>query len=152
MFYGQYIFFLSISFCNKIGQRCSFCDKCFDDFKNIYIILLEQKSLIQKTITILNTVKNAARNRFHQHFTRNFFEQKCFAQIVSTYILALKFFGKRISAQKLLVKCWWNLLLFVHLKKYFCKINQNSDVPVVPVKVEVINVEIFMSTQFLSIG
>ncbi len=31
-------------------------------------------------------------------------------QLFCTYILALNFFGKRILAKKLLVKCWWNLL------------------------------------------
>jgi hypothetical protein len=48
------------------------------------------------------------RCQFHQHFMCNFFIGKCFAQIFSHYSLALWFFGKRISAQKLLVKCWWN--------------------------------------------
>jgi len=36
---------------------------------------------------------------------------KCFAQLFSNYILGLWFFVKRISAQKLLVKCLWNWLL-----------------------------------------
>jgi hypothetical protein len=48
------------------------------------------------------------RCQFQQHFTRTFFVQKCFAQLFSTYILALYFFGKRILAQKMHVKCWWN--------------------------------------------
>jgi len=49
-------------------------------------------------------------DRCHQHFTRNFFVRKCFAQLISYYSLALWPFVKRISAQKLLVKCWWNWL------------------------------------------
>ena len=39
-----------------------------------------------------------------------FLVQKYFAQLFSTYSLALKFFAKRIAAQKLLVKCCWNWL------------------------------------------
>jgi len=41
---------------------------------------------------------------------RAFFVQKCFAQLFSSYSLALYFFGKRKSAKKLLIKCWWNWL------------------------------------------
>jgi len=55
-------------------------------------------------------LKIFGRCQFHLHFTCAFFVQKCFAQLFSTYILALKFSGKRISAQKLVVKCWWNWL------------------------------------------
>jgi len=33
---------------------------------------------------------------------------KFFAQLLSAYNLGLQFFGKRILAQKLLIKCWWN--------------------------------------------
>ncbi len=40
-----------------------------------------------------------------------FFVQKCFAQFFSNYSLAWWLFGKRKSAQKLLVKCWWNWLM-----------------------------------------
>jgi len=50
------------------------------------------------------------RCQFHQHFKYTFFVQKCFAQICSNYSTALQFFGKRILAQKLLVKYWWNWL------------------------------------------
>ncbi len=55
-----------------------------------------------------HTCEGSTRCQFHQHFTQNFFVQKYFAQLLSTYILALKFFGERISVQKLLKKCWWN--------------------------------------------
>ncbi len=34
--------------------------------------------------------------------------QKFFAELLSAYNLGLLFFGKRILAQKLLIKCWWN--------------------------------------------
>ncbi len=44
-------------------------------------------------------------------FYEQLFVQKCFAQLFSNYSLALWLFGQRISAQKLLVKCWWNWLL-----------------------------------------
>jgi len=47
---------------------------------------------------------------FHQHFRSAFFVQKYFAQLFSNYSLALYYFGKRILAQKLLEKCWWNRL------------------------------------------
>jgi len=45
------------------------------------------------------------RCQFHQHFSQDFFVRKCFAQLSSGYCLALYFFGIRILAQKLLVKC-----------------------------------------------
>ncbi len=45
--------------------------------------------------------------QFHQHFMPTFL-YKCFVQFFSYYSLALNFFGKRISVQNLLVKCWWN--------------------------------------------
>ncbi len=45
-----------------------------------------------------------------QHISSNFFVQKCFGQLFSSYSLALYFFGKRILAQKLLLKSWWNWL------------------------------------------
>ncbi len=47
---------------------------------------------------------------FHQHFTSRFLVWKCFAKLFSNYNLALLFFGKRIMAQKLHIKCWWNRL------------------------------------------
>jgi len=50
------------------------------------------------------------RCQFHQHFKNNFFIPKCFAQRFSSNSLTLYFFGARISAQKLLIKCWWNWL------------------------------------------
>jgi len=36
------------------------------------------------------------------------FVQKCFLHLYSNYSLSLQFFGPRILAQKLLIKCWWN--------------------------------------------
>jgi len=42
---------------------------------------------------------------FHQHFIHTFLVRKCFVQLLFSYSLALQFFGTRISAQKLLVKC-----------------------------------------------
>ncbi len=50
------------------------------------------------------------RCQLHQHFIRAFFVWKCFAKLLSNYNVAWKFFGKRISAQKLVAKCWWNWL------------------------------------------
>jgi len=44
------------------------------------------------------------RGQFHQHFTCTFFIRKCFRQLFSRHSLALKNFGAKISAQKLLVK------------------------------------------------
>jgi len=49
----------------------------------------------------------ATRCQFHQHFTGTFYY---FAQLFSSYCLALNFFGSSILAQKLRVKCWWNWL------------------------------------------
>jgi len=46
----------------------------------------------------------ATRCKFHQHFTCCFFVLKSFVQLFSSYSLALNFFGKRILAQKLLIK------------------------------------------------
>ncbi len=50
------------------------------------------------------------------------FVQKCFAHLLSSYSLALKFFFKIISA---LVKCWWNWLQFACLEK--CKSDTNCN-------------------------
>jgi len=44
---------------------------------------------INKKRTIPDSRCSAARFQFHQHFIRNFFAQKCFAHLFSTYILAL---------------------------------------------------------------
>jgi len=46
--------------------------------------------------------------QFHQHCMQEFFVWKCFALLFSSYVLALKFFGAKILAQKASVKCWWN--------------------------------------------
>jgi hypothetical protein len=46
--------------------------------------------------------------QFHRHFTGSFFLRKFCAQLSRSYNLGLHFFGARISAQKLLEKCWWN--------------------------------------------
>jgi len=35
---------------------------------------------------------------------------KCFLKLFSNYSLALNFFGERILAQNLIIKCWWNWL------------------------------------------
>jgi len=40
-----------------------------------------------------------------------YFLLKCYGLLFFTYNFDLLFFVKRISAQKLLVKCWWNWLL-----------------------------------------
>ncbi len=45
--------------------------------------------------------------QFHQHFIHGFFVRKCLEQIFCTYILGLYFFGKKVAAPKLLLKCWW---------------------------------------------
>jgi hypothetical protein len=51
------------------------------------------------------------RCQFHQHFMLTLLYESVFLQLFSNYSLALLLFGKRILAQKLLVKCWLNLLL-----------------------------------------
>ena len=52
--------------------------------------------------------RSNSRCQFHQHFTSSFFIRKSFEQLFCTYSLGLYFFGARILAQKLLVKCWCN--------------------------------------------
>jgi len=42
---------------------------------------------------------------FHQHFTLRIFCAKVFLQLFSYYSLALKYFGKKILAQNLLINC-----------------------------------------------
>jgi hypothetical protein len=42
------------------------------------------------------------------NFTNSFFIPKFFAYLLCAYNLGLYFFGERILAQKLLIKCWWN--------------------------------------------
>ncbi len=43
--------------------------------------------------------------QFHQYFTSSFFIWTFFVQLLCAYNLGLEFFGKRILAQKLLIKC-----------------------------------------------
>jgi len=41
-------------------------------------------------------------SQFHQHFTRKFLVQKCFKQLFSCFILALKFFGAKVASKMLM--------------------------------------------------
>jgi len=79
----------------------------------------EQQYYFYSVALITNT---AMRSQFHQLFMNNFFVQKCFTKLFSPSSLGLKFFGKMILAQKLLVKCWWNWLqvtLYQHFTSSF---------------------------------
>jgi len=58
------------------------------------------KSCLQNLLKLTNNFTNILRAAF--------VVQKCFAQLLSNYSLALYFFVKRISVQKLLIKHWWN--------------------------------------------
>jgi len=49
-------------------------------------------------------------SQFHQHFTTSFFMQKYFSKLFSTYSFVFVICVERIIAQKLILKCWWNLL------------------------------------------
>jgi len=82
------------------------------DFMVIFFYLFSErlKRNSMRTQATQTDVNNVARCWFHQHFTSSFFVRKCFAKLFSNYSLALKFFDSRISAQKLLIKCWWNWL------------------------------------------
>ncbi len=60
-----------------------------------------------------STQRSSIFSQFHQHFTSSFFVQKCYEHLFSSYSFCLNFCGKRILAEKLLVKCWWNW----HLEK-----------------------------------
>jgi len=70
------------------------------------------------------------RCRFCQHFKRNFFIQKCFAQLFSNYSLALNFSGKRILGQKLHVNVYeidfrsekFTKIFFFFVQKIFTQI------------------------------
>jgi len=67
---------------------------------------IRKGTYIDQQIIIFETVAyQCSRCQFHQHFTGAFFKGKCFAQLFSSHSLALKNFGAKISAQKLLVKC-----------------------------------------------
>jgi hypothetical protein len=54
--------------------------------------------------------KTWSRCQFQQHFTQAFFIWKCFVLLFSNCTLTLWNFVERVSAQKLLIKCWWNWL------------------------------------------
>jgi len=58
-------------------------------------------------------------SQFHQHCTRAFFVRKAIKQLLSSYILALQFFGARILAKKVWVKSWRNW----HLNYDFSRAN-----------------------------
>ncbi len=62
--------------------------------RNSYVEILQGQTIISSW------------HQFHHHFMH-----KCFTQLFSNYRLALKFLGKRITVQKLLIKFWWNWLL-----------------------------------------
>ena len=64
--------------------------------------------------------------QFHQHFTRIFYIQMWFAQLLCAYKMGLLLFGKRKSAQKLLIKCWWNWLLVLTLLRCWCARRYNN--------------------------
>jgi len=62
------------------------------------------KALAQRSL------KGSLSSTFYTHV----FVQKCFAQLISSYIFALWLFGRRILMKKVSVKCWWNWLLGSH--------------------------------------
>jgi len=70
-----------------------------------------KKTLLWLSINMAPKWSHVTWCKFLQHFTRNFFTWKCFSKLFFSYSLALQFFGAKILAQKLLVKCWWNWLL-----------------------------------------
>ncbi len=51
---------------------------------------------------------NHSRSQFHQRFTSDFFVQKSFCQLFSSYILALAKVLKHFCTKNVRVKCWWN--------------------------------------------
>jgi len=55
------------------------------------------------------------RRQFHQHLQKN--SWKCFAQLFSSYKLALLLFGAKISVKNLRLKCWWNQLQIIFMAK-----------------------------------
>jgi len=57
-----------------------------------------------------STVTTTARCQFHQHFMSNFFHSSVFWSFSLLTIWLCNFFVERISAQKLLAKCWLNWL------------------------------------------
>ncbi len=69
-----------------------------------------RRSARRRELTWPQSTTSAHRCQFHQHFTRSFFVQKCFAKLFSNYSFALLPFSKIMLAQKLLVKCYWNWL------------------------------------------
>ncbi len=84
---------------------------CKVTFVSKYFHQLTKSPEVHLNVTLKPSVRgNGAvrflRCQFHQHFTGAFFVQNCFSQLLCGYSFALSFFGKRISAQKLLIKCW----------------------------------------------
>ncbi len=80
---------------------------------HLFIIILD----CRENVSILLTIYKI----FHQLFTCEFFIQKCFMQLFSSYILALWLFVEKISAQKAQVKWWWHWHLV-----YIANNNSNS--------------------------
>ena len=87
------------------------CHRVENDSAEISIRYLFFKDLFQ-ALEGLSYFKQCSHSilqgQFHQYFMTGFFVQKCFEQLFCTYSSALYSFGKRILAQKLLIKCWWN--------------------------------------------
>ncbi len=90
-------------------------DESIKLLSSIPYILRSTKKVAQHSRAAHKLALLNSRCQFHQHFTCSFLYKKCYALLFSWYSLALNFFGKRILAQIMLVKCWWNWLQPSHI-------------------------------------
>jgi len=66
---------------------------------NFFLFITNAKAYQQKSSLVKKKsfIGSATMSQFHQHFASNFFVQKCFAPLFSTYGIALNFFVELIN-------------------------------------------------------
>jgi len=74
-----------------------------------------EKSLRITTLAHVMLVKSNSGANFINICKKNL--RKCFAQLFSSYKLALLLFGAKISVKNLCLKCWWNHLQIIFMAK-----------------------------------
>jgi hypothetical protein len=84
---------------NYLSFKCKNLNYKKPDSKNLNIDNFRLKMLEYKYFS---------RSQFHQHSIRTFYVRKCFAQLFSSYILALEFLSPNFCTKNPHVKHLWN--------------------------------------------
>jgi hypothetical protein len=104
--FSGYYFYAEINIISyKMSISTTFFASIFCSKVTLWQLFLAKKALSYEKNAQKMLMELTLGGQFHHHFTLAFFIQKCFAQLFSSYSLALNFFCKRMLAQKLHVKC-----------------------------------------------